>query len=997
MKDIKDRAEIYNQKAIRLFEDGRYEEARQMWQMAIKTIEGPEAENSIEEFAVVPSVSVEEDEEEKEDSLGQAEIPEPSEGGTRAPDNRGATPAWPAGRDFPPKVDQPPADGPLGSTDQDKQRKEAVEEIYKDAIDLYRNGDFDRATERFEEVRWLLPGYRASDQYVTQIENELAYEDQIQPSQAEDGIEQSDDHWKDVIEETERRRSEELAQRAENFYQQAVDYFQEQKFKDAQAKFEETEVFYPGYKDTQKYLARIDQQLLEEQEVIRQEESLLEKKLLEKEESEFEKTVRERELERMKGVEEKADALYKKAIQLYTQGQYQDAKIRFEEVEVLFSDYKFTRKYLSRVKQDIAREEKERSEQKQRQEAIAGKKEMKEWRQAVEEIDQSHKRKLNEEAEQIYQQARKYYARGDARKARLYFQEAGRTVPHYKSTDKFLARINQDLVKERRRRLDRRYRWKVFIQKREEERSREIQTTRKEKDVEALRRRVEPLYLEAKGLYQRGDFIAARQKFMEVVQKIPDYKSSVRFLDRLDVDIRRQEQYKEKEAKRVRERKARMRQFLKERREEKTGWTRHRQKESLGKTLAHIKGVRQEKSVQKAQLLYEAGQADYKDRLLEAAREKFLEIERIIPDYKSTRKYLARITSEIEGKEQIWPEEYLARQRAVEGAQRQGEESAPSEDGSPGVLTSAQQAFFQEIKTERLGQPGRVQGTEAKESFLPEKKAVVDPVSSRDEGNLLIRKIEQQEQKEEPLKAADAEHEQKQVGGDLKREKTLTAERKGNTDALMKRAVEKAYKEALRYFHKRKFRSAELKIKEVESYLADTALEEPFRKAQGVKLQKLRERIQSADARQQREKETGSPQDKKDTDAAAAKAVKVRDPSVKEALRDIEGRQTQIRRERERISESFQRKLEQRYTEAVRLYKKDGFQEARALFLEIDGVSPNYKKTRDYLEKINGKIKPIEPGAALEKKGEAPVVPAAQAKPKADIVNEALDHWEKER
>lgn len=921
IKDIKDRAEIYNQKAIHLFEAGQYEEARQVWQKAITIIEDPEEEES----AGVPSVSIEEEGKEKEYLLDHADIPEPPKGDT--------------GR-IPEAI----------QTDQDKRRKEAVEEIYNDAIDLYRNGDFDRARERLEEVQWLLPGYRMSEQYIKQIENELAYEDQVQPAQ---GVERGEDRWEDVIEETERSRREELAQRAENFYQQAIDCFQGQKFKDAQAKFEETEVFYPGYKDTQKYLARIDQQLLEEQEAIRQEELLLEKKLLQEEESEFEKAVRERDLEKMKGVEEKADAFYEKAVRQYTNGQYQNATMRFEEVEALFPDYKFTRKYLSRVEQDIAREEKERSEQKQRQEAIDGKKEMREWQQAVERSDQSHQRKLNEEAEPIYQQARKYYTKGDARRARLYFQEAGRTVPHYKSTDKFLARINQDMVNERRRRLERRYRWKVFIQKEDEERLKTVQTTQKEKEEEILRQQVEPLYLDAKGLYQKGDFIAARQKFREVVQKIPDYKSSVRFLDRLDADIRRQEQYKEKEAKRARERKERIRKFLKERREEKTGWTRHWQKEGLRKTLAHIKGVRQEKSTQKAQSLYEAGQADYKNRMLETARKKFLEIERIIPDYKSVRKYLARIQTENDEKQQSSPEEYRGKRQAVQDDPRQGKEPAPSVEGSADAL----QDFFQMLKNERL-------------------------------------KVEQAP-KEQPLKAADQR--QKQAIGKAPEEKELVRGKTNVVDVRMQRAAEKAYKEALRYFSRKKFLSAELKIKEVESYLANAAFEEPFRRAQGVKLQKLRERIQSADARQQRENVTGSPRDKKDTDAAATKSVKVYDPSVKETLRDIEDQQAQIRRERGRIAETFQRKIEQTYKEAVRLYNKDGFQEARPLFLEIDGVSPDYKKTRDYLGKITRRIGPIVPGAAPETKEAAPVAPAASAKSKADIVNEAMDHWAQER
>lgn len=1008
IKDIKDQAEIFNQKAILLFEAGRYEEAQQMWQKAITFVEEPQADLSVDEFVQTPIID-----EKKEVVVEESVIPESSAADTEQKSEPIFSPA-PAQNQDPHRAAQGVAAadngsaedlGPGGSTEQDKQRQEAVAEIYKDAINLYRNGDFDRAKERFEEVQWLVPGYRASDKYIKQIESELEYEAQIQPVQVQEKTVKDEDRWEDVIAQTELRRREELEEKAEKFYQQAIEYLHEQKLLDAQEKFEEIEVFYPGYRDMQKYFAQIEQQLQEEQEVIRHEESLLERRLLQKEESEFERVVRERELERMKGIQEKADALYGKAVELYKGGQYQNAKIRFEEVEVLFPDYKFTRKYLSRVAQDIVREEKERLEQKQRQESLMGKKEMKEWRRAVEESEQSHQRKLNEEAERIYQQARRYYAKGDARKAKLYFQEVGRTVPHYKSTDKFLARVNQDLVKERRQRLDRRYRWKVFVQKRDEERLKELQTVQQEKNMEALRQDAEPLYLEAKELYQKGEYVAARQKFMEVVQKVPDYKSSTRFLERLDEDIRRQQQYRAKETKRARERKKRMRQFLKDRRQEKSNWIRQRRKEGLEETLAHIKGVRQEKSNQKAQALYEDGQAYYKDRLLEVAQSKFLEIERIIPDYKSTRKYLARIQSEIEGKEQSWPEEYRAKRRALQDAPKEGKKAAPSMEGTGIPLTSAQQDFFQTMKNERLAQQKQMEEGARKELVSVSDETVLEPIQLPDEekqedsvrgGGKSTREDEHLKEepasKEEPIGGTDQQ--QKPMSGESPEKEESVHEKGKNVDIQMKRAVEKTYTEALRYCNKKKFHSAELKIKEAESYLGAGVFEESFVEAQRAKLQKLRERVQSADARQLKEKDVAAFEEKKSVPTAVKKLppVKVQDPSSDETLRSIEDQQAHVRRERERARESFEKKLDQIYKEAVRNYKKEKFSEARALFLEIEEASPDYKKARDYLEKINGKV---TPGTAPQKKiPSRDVAPEVPTKLKADAVSEALDQWE---
>ncbi len=927
-KNIEDQAETYNQKAIHLFEAGRYEEAQQMWQEAIGIIEGIGIESpadSVEDFVEVLPVENDNDEEYK--IVGDGDAVEPLDADTDH--ERGNVP-----------------------TEQDKQRQEAVEEIYKDAIDLYRSGDYDRAKNRFEEVQWLAPGYRASDKYITQIDNELEYEDHMRPSQAEGAGEQGEEHWEDVIEETEQSRRKELERKAENLYQQAIKYLQEEKLQDAQAKFEETEVFYPGYKNTPQYLLQIERQLLEEQEAIRREEALLEQKLLEREESDFEKSAREQELNRLRETQEKASVLYEKAVQLYKNGQYQSAKIKFEEVNLLCPDYKFTQRYLSRVEQDITREEKALLDQKQRQEAFAGKKEMREWRQVVGEIDEGHEQKLKEEAERIYQQAREHHARGDLRRARLYFQEVGRTVPHYKSVDKFLDRIDEDLVKERRRRLERRYRWKMFIQKREQERSEAIETAQKNKDTDALRQKVEPLYLEAKDLYRQGHFKEAKQKFTEVIERIPDYKSSPQFLSRLDADIRRQEQYQEKKAKRARARKERIRQFLRDQRNKKFDAISLGERKNLGNTLAHIKEARREKVEEKAQMLYEAGQTHYRERLLKVAQETFLEIERIIPDYQSTRKYLARIRSEIDRGEQ-GAGQLPSLDRRVGVDSREGEEEVGR---SSDMLIRAQQDFFQAIKSERLKQQEQAQEVEIEEPIFVSKEV-------------------------EPVK---------------KKEEIAASKKAAAVDVQMKRATEKAYKEALRYFNKEKFHAAELKIKEAQSYLEDTAIvfEEPFRKAQGVKLQKLRERIRDAAARQPKEKDAAPIDEKKNAPAAVKTSVpvKVLDPSVDETLRGIQGQQAQVRQERDQARKSFQKKLDQIYKEAVRNYKKEKFQEARALFLEIDGVSPDYKKTRNYLEKINRKV---TPGTVPQKKVSASdAVPAASSQLKTDVVNEALDQWE---
>src|SRR3989338_4679133 len=169
--------------------------------------------------------------------------------------------------------------------------------------------------------------------------------------------------------------------------------------------------------------------------------------------------------------------------------------------------------------------------------------------------------------------------------------------------------------------------------------------------------------------------------------------------------------------------------------------------------------------------------------------------------------------------------------------------------------------------------------------------------------------------KEEPIGVTDQQ--QKPMEGAEKKEEKPVARDKKEIDVHMDRAIEKAYKEALRYVRKKKFHSAELKIKEAESYLGACVLEESFVKAQRAKLQKLRERIQSADARQLKEKDAAAFEEKKGVSTAVKELppVKVLDPSTDEALRSIEDQQAHVRRERERARESFEKKLDQIYKE----------------------------------------------------------------------------------
>ncbi|PIW58111.1 MAG: hypothetical protein COW13_05515, partial [Candidatus Omnitrophica bacterium CG12_big_fil_rev_8_21_14_0_65_50_5] len=97
-----------------------------------------------------------------------------------------------------------------------------------------------------------------------------------------------------------------------------------------------------------------------------------------------------------------------------------------------------------------------------------------------------------------------------------------------------------------------------------------------------------------------------------------------------------------------------------------------------------------------------------------------------------------------------------------------------------------------------------------------------------------------------------------------------------------------------------------------------------------------------------------------------------KEKAVKEPGPDI---QETVKRRQEQIA----RIVEEKYTQALAFYKDKNYPEAKYKFVEAEAMSPNYKKTRSYLEKLDDQIaKARLPPVPLAGDEQAPVKPVKE-------------------
>ncbi|HQP10072.1 MAG TPA: hypothetical protein PKV41_01660, partial [Candidatus Omnitrophota bacterium] len=147
---------------------------------------------------------------------------------------------------------------------------------------------------------------------------------------------------------------------------------------------------------------------------------------------------------------------------------------------------------------------------------------------------------LQQRAKELYSTALKYYKAEDFERAKVAFIDVEKTWPDYKSTQKYLARLEEDIARKERQGLGA-ARWSnqpVTSASILEGNGNLVVREAEQRRREEFLRQAETKYREAIALYKAQEFIEAKLKFIEVEDLSPGYKSTADYLSRIDTDIR---------------------------------------------------------------------------------------------------------------------------------------------------------------------------------------------------------------------------------------------------------------------------------------------------------------------------------------------------------------------------------------------------------------------------------------------------------------------------
>ncbi len=803
-----EKAREYYQQGLKLQEEGRLEEARQLFDKAIRITEHPEMTYYIKESerrSKLQAAALEHQENDEERRL----------------------------------------------TDDQRMLLERAETSYASAVSLYKQQKFHEAKDEFQLVEEMVPDYKAVRSYLQIVEQDIIQSDQLNIKQQKKEVEvqqreaeiarlREKELWRKEIDKKEQERQDQLRKQAQGVYDEAIKLYGDHKYLAAREKFQQVEWVVPDFKATRAYLTRIENDVQDEKKQItierqrelekqRWEDVLKEKKA----EEDRRKALELREQERLAQVKDQAEFVYQAAVVLFEKNLSAQAKDKFDEVEGIYPNYKSTRDYVKRIdefsKQAIEREAlKKKTEEERRiwEEEMARRKEEKE-----------RFKKLTSEADAAYEDAMRLYQTGRLIEAKEKLLEVDQRVPDYKSTRTQLKRIDDDI--------------ELLVKTQKTQESLAVQREELEK-MRAMRDQAEVVYAHALAAYDARDFKAAKVKFREVESIFSDYKKTKAYLNRIDEDIR---QYEEVLLRASREKEA---------------------------DISYIQ----------AMALYQAGQ-------YEEAKKKFVDVESLVPDYKQTSDYLERIDDDIMRKK----EADLARMK---------------EEQVKGLYNQAMALYH------------NGEYAQAKDSFL--QVEVIYPGYKETTRILGVIDIQIDKQKKDALDRHRAEQ------------------------------AEQVYIQAVALYQTNEFVEAKEKFVKVEVIYADYKDTLKYlARIDGDIARKKREDDVRARSQQAEPLYTQAVDLYKELNFPDAKnkfiQVQAVYPGYKETsiylsridkdMADLEARL--VKQDKARKSDAF-------YSEAVKFYVNRQFPDAKIKFLELAAVDPDYKNVRMYLSRIDADI-----------------------------------------
>lgn len=145
----------------------------------------------------------------------------------------------------------------------DKMFSNEADRKYQKAINFYKSGNFIEAKRKFIETEAIFPGYKATRNYLSKIDKDIERELKRRSKDSQ-RIQRSQKQWDpDIFEKRlkEEKVSSYFQNEAKGIYNQAINHFEDKQYNLSKEKFIQVNLLVPDYKQTKRYIQRIDQRI----------------------------------------------------------------------------------------------------------------------------------------------------------------------------------------------------------------------------------------------------------------------------------------------------------------------------------------------------------------------------------------------------------------------------------------------------------------------------------------------------------------------------------------------------------------------------------------------------------------------------------------------------------------------------------------------------------------------------------------------------------------
>ena len=413
------------------------------------------------------------------------------------------------------------------TVEQERERQKQVENAYDDGVRVYKQQNFKAARDEFMLVEQLIPEYKATRSYLKLVEEKIALQDKVdlvnqkkeilrQQQQAETERNREKEMWHKELALKEQERQRKISEQASKVYAEAMKLYKENKFVSAKEKFQEVEWVMPDYKSTRRYLEQLDKDIKDHEHVFAEkekehrakkewEDELTRKKLEAQKKKEWE----EKSVEEKHAAAQEASMHYQKANDLMAEKKYTDARDEFLAVQKMYPGFKATDTLLSRLNKELG-------------------------------IIETAPDKVAVQVKGDYGLAVEEYKKKDFAAAKSKFEQVEFMYPDYMATRKYLAKLSKESEASSSG-----VEYAVIPATGSADIPKvgqEVDT----KAYEALANKADPLYNQAIAFFDANQFDEALKQFEMVEAVLPNYKATRPYIKRVNHQIKKSEQQRYK-------------------------------------------------------------------------------------------------------------------------------------------------------------------------------------------------------------------------------------------------------------------------------------------------------------------------------------------------------------------------------------------------------------------------------------------------------------------